>query len=143
MLDTQIERMPSLGMRWRAALIWLLLILGVPGWGASKALYRDNPGRVLSVDDLSGTTEWSYDDLGNPLVQSRAFDSYAAQDVEYSYYPDGSREEMSATIGGTAYTWHYSYDERGFCEQMTSPAGTVNFMPPPAPRVEALLAGWP
>ncbi|MBX7134814.1 MAG: hypothetical protein K1X67_19265 [Fimbriimonadaceae bacterium] len=50
-----------------------------------------------------------------------------AQTIEYDYHHDGSRSDMSATVGGTNYAWHYNYDGRGLCNQMTSPAGTVNY----------------
>ncbi|HEY3265618.1 MAG TPA: RHS repeat-associated core domain-containing protein [Armatimonadota bacterium] len=68
-------------------------------------------GRRSRMEDGSGTTVYSYDDLDNLTGVTSALTGVAGGDkvVSYAFYPNGSRSSMGTPAG----TFSYTYDAAG------------------------------
>ncbi len=91
----------------------------------------DSYDRVHEVADGVGDATWTYDDLGDVLLESRTLSDLSgpSYSVGHQYNADGS--PYSKAIGGSApgmgswsYNWTYHYDALGRFSSMDSPAGT-------------------
>jgi RHS repeat-associated protein len=79
----------------------------------------DALGRRSAVTDSTGSHAYTYGHLDELLSVTTTYTGLPAQTVSYTYYPDGSRQEMATPAG--AFT--YSYDGAGRMTGMTNPHG--------------------
>ena len=84
------------------------------------ALSYDAYDRATSVTDQSGSRGQTYDDLDDLLTNTQSYTSPGAIEMQYGYYPDGSRETFQ--YPGSQIS--YEYDGDGRCTEMNTPAGT-------------------
>ncbi len=84
-------------------------------------LTYDDYGRLTQRSDAAGTESFTYDDLGSVLTSSTTYTGLAAKTLTYSYFADGSRDELD-TPGGT---FEYDYDAAGRLVGLDGPAGSA------------------
>jgi len=81
----------------------------------------DQYDRPTLINDAPGSTTFAYDDLDLKMQQTRTFTGLSPVSLNYTYWPDGSRNQMTNPAG----TWSYNYDAAGNVTSMASPAGTT------------------
>jgi RHS repeat-associated protein len=81
------------------------------------SLEYDGYGRLSSRSDSTGTQEYSYGDLDQILSVTTTYTGLSAKSVSYSYYPDGSRDQLTTPAG----TFSYLYNAAGDPTSLTNP----------------------
>ncbi len=81
-------------------------------------LAYDAYGRRASMSDGTGSQTYAYDDDDALTSKTVNWDNLS-QDLDYTYYPDGSRHTMTAD--GRAFS--YAYDAVGRMNSLTNPLG--------------------
>lgn len=96
--------------------------------GMSPISYAYNAdGTVKSFTDGAGATSYAY--LTNGWVKSVTYDYSNSglslpQELDYLYFPDGSRQSMTWKNGTTTVgTWTYGYDAGGRLTSLSNPFG--------------------
>jgi RHS repeat-associated protein len=99
--------------------------------GKNIALTYDVFNRVIGRTDAAGSETYSYDDLDNVTSVTTTYGAIPgsgvavappAQRLDYAYFPDGSRQNLSVTSGGTLFgAFGYTYDKGGRLTEMTAP----------------------
>ncbi len=81
------------------------------GSAAEQSYRYDNLSRLTGWADGSGTTDYSYDPLGNRLMRVQS----GRQPETYSYQPDGSRiiSRLQRDAQGNDTTHHYGHNANG------------------------------
>lgn len=99
--------------------------------GQNVTLDHDAYSRVRTVKNGAAETAYTYDVLDNVLTATTRFIGMTGdQEIEYTYYPDGSRRTMSTPAGD----FFYEYDKTGLPTRLMGPHGET--------RWKYLSNGW-
>jgi YD repeat-containing protein len=85
--------------------------------GRNVSLTYDGYGRLESRTDATGTQEYTYGDLDQILSVITTYTGLSAKTLSYSYYPDGSRDELTTPAG----SFDYLYNAAGDPTSLTNP----------------------
>ncbi len=86
----------------------------------------DNYGRRSGMTDGTGTVSYDYDELNNPLGVTTTYNGLPAQNITYTYNPDGSRSGMSVPTNNGQGWFTYNYDAARRMVGLTNPNGQTS-----------------